>query len=415
MTIGYYFVSTKDNGGVYQYSIAFLESLLKLKKHSVIVFCQSKDIPNRLIDNTQLKIVELFSDQDSTIRQGKVKEILAMISSRLSPIIFSFLYRNNLSGIVNTIQLSKNKHIIDAINKENLDLMIFPISSDISLQVKHKTMVAIHDLQHRISPIFPEVSACGRWQCREYAYSNICNKASIIIADSITGQNDIIKYYQVDKKRIFVLPYLSPSYLEVKMSQVKAKNILRRMGISGKYVFYPAKFWPHKNHLALIKAIEIVNKKSNETIKLVLSGSSNAEYSSYKEVMDYIKKRGLEDIIKYVGYVSDKQISALYKCAEALCMPTFFGPSNIPVLEAWKMKCPVIYSDIHGCKEQLGDAGILVNPKSQINISQKISILLKSPDLREKLIRRGSKRINIWTNQDFQKEISRIIDYFAKM
>ena len=68
--------------------------------------------------------------------------------------------------------------------------------------------------------------------------------------------------------------------------------------------------------------------------------------------------------IRHLGYVPANDMAALYANAEALVMPTFFGPTNIPILEAWGLGCPVITSDIRALREQAGDAALLADPNS---------------------------------------------------
>ena len=48
-------------------------------------------------------------------------------------------------------------------------------------------------------------------------------------------------------------------------------------------------------------------------------------------------------------------------------MPTYFGPTNIPPLEAFALGVPVLYSDLPGLKDQVGDSALLLdlnNPES---------------------------------------------------
>ena len=59
--------------------------------------------------------------------------------------------------------------------------------------------------------------------------------------------------------------------------------------------------------------------------------------------MAYAKKNNMEKQVKYLGYIDKKEITALYKASIALSMPTYFGPTNIPPLEAFKNSVPVLY------------------------------------------------------------------------
>jgi glycosyltransferase involved in cell wall biosynthesis len=95
-------------------------------------------------------------------------------------------------------------------------------------------------------------------------------------------------------------------------------------------------------------------------------------------------------------------------------MPTFLGPTNIPVLEAWSMGTPVIYSNIRGCREQLGNAGLLINPYSPRDIADKIEKIYTHPKLAMELVRKGKIKIKQWTFKDFTRRIKEIIDIYEK-
>jgi glycosyltransferase involved in cell wall biosynthesis len=186
------------------------------------------------------------------------------------------------------------------------------------------------------------------------------------------------------------------------------------MGLPDKFIFYPAKFWPHKNHINLIKALAFLKNKGIN-INLVLTGSKDADFSSFKKVFASVKQFGLDKQVFYKGYVSNKEISAIYKTAKALVMPTYFGPTNIPVLEAWTMGTPVIYSDIRGCNEQLGTAGLLVNPNNPSDIADKILKIYTQPGLASELVKKGRIRVKEWAFSDFAKKVANIIDEYKKI
>ena len=57
-------------------------------------------------------------------------------------------------------------------------------------------------------------------------------------------------------------------------------------------------------------------------------------------------------------------------------MPTFYGPTNIPPIEAATLNCPVLVSDIYGMKDQMEDYAIYFNPLDFNSISVAIDKLL---------------------------------------
>src|SRR5262245_32889953 len=119
---------------------------------------------------------------------------------------------------------------------------------------------------------------------------------------------------------------------------------------------------------------------------------------------------GLEKEIHYLGYVPDEDMSALYAGAVGLVMPTFFGPTNIPMLEAWAFGCPVLTSDIRGIREQTGNAAILVNPRSEESIADGIYQPCMDEDLRHVLADRGRRRLGSYTADDYRRRLIEIVE-----
>lgn len=117
----------------------------------------------------------------------------------------------------------------------------------------------------------------------------------------------------------------------------------------------------------------------------------------------------LEDNVSILGFVSDGQLVYLYKHAVAMVMPTYFGPTNIPPLEAMALGCPVIVSGQYAMGEQVGDAGILCNPDSPDDIARCIRKVWEDDGLRQSMIARGYARSRKWTQRDFKEKFIKII------
>ncbi|PYS54816.1 MAG: glycosyltransferase family 1 protein, partial [Acidobacteria bacterium] len=93
-----------------------------------------------------------------------------------------------------------------------------------------------------------------------------------------------------------------------------------------------------------------------------------------------------------------------------LVMPTFFGPTNIPILEAWAFGCPVITSDIRGVREQAGDAALLADPRSPEMIAEAIREIWTDPGLCEALAQRGRVRLSGYTPAEFRRRLVEIVE-----
>jgi glycosyltransferase involved in cell wall biosynthesis len=274
--------------------------------------------------------------------------------------------------------------------------------------------MAIHDLQHRLQPEFPEVSANGEWEWREYRYRNGTRCATLLLADSEVGKEDILNFYGpygVTPDQVKILPFIPACYLATDVSQSERQRIRTLYRLPERYLFYPAQFWPHKNHARIVQALGLLKQEHGRKIPVVFSGTCTGEIRehTFREVMSLSSQLGLEKEIHYLGYVPDEDMSGIYAEAAALVMPTFFGPTNIPILEAWAFGCPVLTSDIRGVREQVQDAGILVDPRSAEAIADGIYQLWTDENLARSLADLGRQRLASYTPDDYRQRLVAIL------
>jgi glycosyltransferase involved in cell wall biosynthesis len=276
-------------------------------------------------------------------------------------------------------------------------------------------ILPVHDIQHRMNPEFPEVSANGECEKREYFYRNGARYAALLLVDSEIGREDIIRFYGecgVDKDRVRVLPFLPACDVSIETAQKAGRQVRELYSLPERFLFYPAQFWPHKNHLNLVRALNWIKQNHGFDVQLVLCGSHTGELreQTFSEVQLVADRLGVLQQIHYLGYVDDAAIAGLYKEAVALVMPTYFGPTNIPVVEAWSLGCPVLTSDVRGIREQVGDAGLLADPRSAEDLARAMLRLWTDRELCLDLIRRGKLRQAAYTPEHFQQRLAAIIE-----
>ena len=97
---------------------------------------------------------------------------------------------------------------------------------------------------------------------------------------------------------------------------------------------------------------------------------------------------GLDDRIIFTGFVPNIEIPYLYRQSIALVMPSYFGPTNLPPMEAFQLGVPVIYGNIGGSEEQLGDAVHLVDLYDENSFVDAV-IALQNETTREGFIEKG--------------------------
>lgn len=262
-----------------------------------------------------------------------------------------------------------------------------------------KIITPVHDLMHRYESVFPEVRSS--YLERELILKCQARYADYVLTDSKLGKKQFQEsYLKTNKKKphVISLPYIVSKHI----AEIREESI----EVPEKFVFYPAQFWKHKNHINLVKAIQIL-KDEIEDIYLVLVGS---EKNCYEEIKKYILDNGLEDNITILGFVSNETITYLYKHAIGMIMPSYFGPTNIPPLEAMALGCPVAVSNKYAMPEQVGKAGLLFDPDSPKEIADCIRKLWTDKKLREEMIEKGYQRIHAWTKKDFKNRLFKVME-----
>ena len=131
--------------------------------------------------------------------------------------------------------------------------------------------------------------------------------------------------------------------------------------------------------------------------------------------MDITEKRlklNLEKEITFLNFVNDEYLPYLYIDSSILIMPSLIGPTNIPPWEAFKMKKPVIYSDIEGIREVLSDSVFYINPYDAQDIANATTKIINDKPFRDKLIKKGTTRLEeIEAKNDFSNFFKIIDDY----
>jgi glycosyltransferase involved in cell wall biosynthesis len=228
-------------------------------------------------------------------------------------------------------------------------------------------------------------------------------RARRVICESQYVKTDIVRLFGVAEQRIAVItaPPLRQLVTDERLQAARA-----RLQLPDKFLLYPAQFWPHKNHLRLIEAFRDAAAEIPD-LNLVLTGKKRDEYDA---VMSAVSKFGLSGKVFHPGYVEQDDLQAIYKLATALIMPSLFESVSIPVYEAFQAGIPVAASNILAIPEQVGDAGLLFDPKSVASIKQAILGIASDPAAARQLGKRGQDRISTMTLERYGAQLQNMLN-----
>lgn len=249
-------------------------------------------------------------------------------------------------------------------------------------------VITLFDLEHRFHPMFPEVSRYGwTWGQREEFYRESLPSSTFVVCGTEYGREKAIECYGLCPERVRVIPLPVPSFA---VEESPVPELPPDIKSIGPYLFYPAQCWPHKNHIAILHALRRLDARGVIPLCAVFSGASK---ENRKYIEEQAASMGLSGRVVFLGICEEPLLRTLYRGACALVYPSFFGPDNLPPLEAFALDCPVIAAAVPGSSEQLGLAALTFEPASDEQLAEQIVRLLKEPSLRAELVRRGKERL----------------------
>jgi glycosyltransferase involved in cell wall biosynthesis len=257
----------------------------------------------------------------------------------------------------------------------------------------------VWDLEFLDQPWFPEVSREGEWQRRHRHYSRYVPQATRVIVPSEAGRDQLLRHFSVGPERVLVLHHPTPTFGE----GADPETVLQKHGIEPPYLFYPAQYWSHKNHATLLDALTRL-----DDFRLVCVGSDKGALS---HVRSLVERLGLADRVHLLGFVETDELVALYGGAFALTYLSYFGPENLPPLEAFALACPVVCADIRGAREQLGDAALFVPPADADAVADAV-LKLRDDGLRSHLVAAGRERAQLFTGEGYVRGVFDFLDEF---
>lgn len=296
--------------------------------------------------------------------------------------------------------------------KHKIDIVYFLSPTDLPQGLeKLNYITTLWDLCHRDEPEFPEVRDNKEFVRRDENFKKILPSATAIIVDSEIGKSNVINRYGADESRVHIIPFQAAQVIRNEIAPENKKKLLVKNKYNvNSYVFYPAQFWAHKNHIYIIKGLHLLEERYGIKVDAIFSG---VDKGNKKFVESFVRKLQLEKRICFVGYVSDDELIELYRQSIALIMPSYFGPTNLPPLEAFKLGVPVLYSNKKGLRDQVGHAALLMDLSDPLTMTKHLKNIIENKELRENVIKLGYERLRYFDNFDRIGVLKKIIEEFS--
>jgi glycosyltransferase involved in cell wall biosynthesis len=261
-------------------------------------------------------------------------------------------------------------------------------------------VVTVHDLAYlrelrgAATPDGLDATAAANWRDRRRFFSELARNmtrslddARCVIAVSQHTANDLVETLGVDRSKVQVVhPGLRSGIHRI--DAASRQPTLDRHGIDSGYFLYVGSLDPNKNIQTLIEGYARY-RQLRGSLLLVIAGHSHF----YGDVLRLLCQRlGIERHVRFLGFVDDSDLPALYSGARAVIMPSPLEGFGFPVIESMACGTPVIGANAGALPEVIGSAGMLVTHDRARSFAEAMRTIEGDAKLHARLVEGGTTR-----------------------
>lgn len=226
----------------------------------------------------------------------------------------------------------------------------------------------IPDFQHiRL----PKMFSADDIKYRNELYGNMAQNSKLVILSSKDALNDYKEFapkYAHKGRILHFVSYINPSIYE--NTKTNSQTIKQELKLPEKYFYVPNQFWKHKNHIVILKAINLL-KKQGVDITVLFSGNisdyRNKEY--FDNLVNYIKENDLQNNVQILGIIDLDDVHFLMRHCVSLINPSLFEGWSTVVEEAKSLGKNIVLSNLNVHKEQDPPEGIYFDPNNHTELA----------------------------------------------
>jgi glycosyltransferase involved in cell wall biosynthesis len=215
--------------------------------------------------------------------------------------------------------------------------------------------------------------------------------AACVMTISEHSKRDLVNIFGVLKERISVV-YLSANPIRQYFDKTSTGDeVMKRLAIDGRFIFALGALDPRKNTLGILNAFARLKKLSVLPLQLVIAGLTQDAKRRFDAIVGelYLQKQ-----VILLGFVSERQLSGLYKAADVFVYPSLYEGFGIPILEAMEHGTPVVTSSTSSIPEVAGKAALFVDPNNPEEIAHAVLRIITDAELRNRIIENGFEQAN---------------------
>lgn len=287
------------------------------------------------------------------MKQLKPRLELVFLKNKIRPYSWDEQFR--LSGVINSF-------------RPNLTHFLH---FNLPLNFSGPFVVTVHDLiKHHSKGLQTTTHWPGTYWLKRLGYYLVIKKAVLqskaIFVPSRWVKEDILAHYPVDKNKIYITPEAAgQAYFQAGKTEV----------FPYKYFIYVGNAYPHKNVVALIKAVQILREQKHKAKLVIVTGRD----WFYQKLRREITRMKAQSAVKLKDFTSDEDLAALYRGAAAFVTASYFEGFGLPGLEAMAAGTLVVSSHRAALPETYGSHALYFDPDNLDELVAKMKQVLAMP------------------------------------
>ncbi|MFA5043458.1 MAG: glycosyltransferase family 1 protein [Kiritimatiellia bacterium] len=213
-----------------------------------------------------------------------------------------------------------------------------------------RTVVTVHDVSFLRFPGMAEAKNLAYLKAR---IADTVRRADAIITDSRFSAGEITELLRADPAKVFSIPLGVADHLRPPDPETVAR-LRRERGLARPYLLTVGTLEPRKNTAFLASVFEAMTAFDGD---LVIAGMRGWKY---EPILARLRASPRKHAIRYLEYVGDNELPALYAGAELFLFPSLHEGFGFPPLEAMLCGAPVLASTAGALPETLGAGARLI-------------------------------------------------------
>jgi glycosyltransferase involved in cell wall biosynthesis len=212
-------------------------------------------------------------------------------------------------------------------------------------------------------------------------------RADAIIAVSTHTKSDLIRLYGTPGDKISVIHEgIDPDFQPA--ADYEVRRVSNRYSPGKPYLLMVGTLEPRKNHETALRALAMLAARDYPH-HLLIAGPKGWLFEPVRRL---ITQLGLQQLVRFTGFVPAEDLVPLYTGAACVLHPTLYEGFGFPVLEAMACSAPVVCSNTSSLPEIAGNAATLVPPTDAAALARAVQHILDNRELAQSLRDRGVRQ-----------------------